>query len=253
MIPRGWIVKLDLVEPSRRKTLAHVPDRRDVFELLERGARRQPEAHTPVGHRFQRLGRTHPRVADDFPALERRLGAFGQLGDEEPRIETAWERRRRHPAGQRHETIRAEAQVEVLRDRRERSGPREQLRPRARDGSAGRGRRAEQDPCLLEQLADGGDVRRMSSTRRQVAAERSGRIGRSHPGSRHEPDVGVVGVDRATREDVDVWGEGHRRWSMRQQDLEAVLIRTHEHHRGRGTRDDRAALSLGDHRIRRRR
>ena len=126
-----------LAEPTRREPLADLLDRGHVLELLERGARRQPHPDLARGHRRQPSAGGEPVVAGDLVALERDPRPGRQLGREEPGIEAPRQRRRRHPARQRHEPVGPQSQVELGGDRREagvtadqrRSGLGEHARP----------------------------------------------------------------------------------------------------------------------------
>ena len=87
-----------------------------MLELLEGRARRQPHGEPTGGHRRQRVRRAQPRVRRHLVALERGLRAGWQDRGEEPGIEPARHRRRRHPARQRDEPVGPQPQVELVGD-----------------------------------------------------------------------------------------------------------------------------------------
>ena len=158
----GGLGDLDLAERSRRQPVADLLDRTGVLELLEGRARRQPHGEPTGGHRRQRVRRAQPRVGRHLVALERRLRAGWQGRGEEPRVEPARHRRRRHPARQRDEPVGPQPQVEVVGQlgqgrlaTHERRARRPDPRVASRLGPAVVG---QQHARLLEQLADRGDV-----------------------------------------------------------------------------------------------
>jgi hypothetical protein len=148
----------DLAEGPGRQSRADRLERVGMLELLEGRARRQPQVEPTFGHRRQGIGRAHPGLFDHLVAFERGHGPNGQFGDEEPRIEAARQRRRRHPSGERHQPVRPEREIELGGERREPDLARHERGPsRAEQPWRRWGRVGHEDTGLLERLTDRGD------------------------------------------------------------------------------------------------
>ena len=178
-------------------------------------------------------GRIQRWSTTSSPAMEA-TAPEGQLGGEEPGVEPARQRRRRHPARDRDEPVGPERQVELGGEGLEPDLPADQGRARGTE-HPGRRRRAvgQQDPGLLEDLADRGDERGDRRGRVEVAAQGRGRLLPRADRARDEARVRIGRVDATAGEDVDVRGEGHRWRSAPQEDLGSRRSRTASGRRSR--------------------
>ena len=236
---------LDRAEAPRCEVLADLLDRRHALELLERRARRQPHRDLARGHRRQSGGRRQPGVAGHLVAFERDARAGRQLGREEPCIEPPRKGRRRDPARQWHQPVGVQAQVELRGDRPERCrhrrrAPIELRRPSEPGVPSHRGRRPQQHARLLEQLADGRDIRRERIERCEVSADRRLGVRGRQDGSAQQVGRRVRGIHPTSGEDVHSGGERHRRRALRQQDVEPARSRSQQDHRRSRVRERRA-------------
>ena len=174
-------------------------------------------SHIPrslAGHLVERGARRMPCVGLHLVTDQRDVGAVGDRGGEEPRVEPTRQAGRRDPARQRDKQVRPQAEVERFHHRRERALDVQELGARdlERTGVGGAAVRpvGEQDAGLLERLADRGDVRGDRLGRGEVATERLGRFVRRDRRPRDEPRVRVRRVDAPAREHVHVGRERHR-------------------------------------------
>ena len=184
-----------------------------MFELLECRACRHPQREIATGHRVEGGARGQPAVGHDLPADERRLGIHRQLGGEELDVEAALDERRRDPARERREEVRAGArgrgrrrrrpstpswrgapraptQVPARRERsraRRRAGPLPPRRARGRPRSGPQARRRPPRECPPSQRRPSAELGRSPADRsrrgRSRLQERRGRRART-PSSR---------------------------------------------------------------------
>ena len=224
-------------ERAGRQALAHLVDRPGALgdAAASRSSGSTSRGRPPPSMPAPPSGVSQAWPATSSPSNETRAPA-GSIGGEEPGIETARQDRRRDPARERDQQIRAERQVQ-LRRRSRRSRPRRQPA------------RSLGDPAIELGMPEGGlppGARARRPRARPRAARRSPRTPRGWPrcrprarvsGSRSPPSAVAASVatttDRATsrgsrvggvhpaaREDVHVRGERHRRRPAGQQDLE---------------------------------
>ncbi len=202
-----------------------------MLQLLERRARRDPHREVARGHRLERGPRRLPAMPDDLVRFECRLCTVRQLGDEESRVEPAGHDRRRRPVADRREEIRPQPEIQCLRKVREGRAAGQERLARGRSRSRVEWGLGKEHAGLLEQLAHCGAKAGQRRGRREVAAERGPGIFRCDHGSRREPRIVVGRVDGATREDVHVGGERHRRRPAGKQDFGAAGTGPEQHDR----------------------
>ena len=167
-------------------------------------------------------------MPDDLVGLECRLNAVGQLRDEEPRVEPAGHDRRGRPVADRDEEVRAQSEIQLLRDVGHGRAAGQQPLARGPCRVPVEQRLGKEDAGLLEQLAQRGDVTGQRLGRGDVAAERGPGVIRGEGRSRCEPRIQVAGVDGAAGKHVHVGREGHRRWPAGQQDFGTAGSRPEE-------------------------
>ena len=233
--PAGISIRVTSSARLARRRRARAARRQALADLVERGrraraagasARRQPHRETALGHRVERVG----RAAATRAPRPRRLRAIAlragrQLGREEPGVEPARHRRRRHPARERDEQSVRSVQVELCGQRLERRSRRRPGPPAPRGAVAVETApvSASSTPASSKSLADRGDVRgdrlgRAAGRRRAPLRPPAGESTDRATSAR----VRVGRVDPAAREHVDVGRERHRRRPAAQQHLEPV-------------------------------
>jgi hypothetical protein len=99
----------------------------------------------------------------------------------------------------------------------------------------------EQDPGLLEQLAERGDVDGHREIGLEITTERDGRFGRRDRGPRGQRRLAIGSVDAPAREHVHVGRERHRGRAPGEEDLRTRRPRAEHHDRGGRDRPYRAA------------
>ena len=235
------LVDLDRAERPRREPLADLVDRPDVLELLEGGAGRQPHGEAPVGHRVQGVGRSVSQAwaatsspSNDGSTPSGSAAAKNRASNRRGRVGGVTQRDSGTSRSVRSRRSRSDARSASVALAAEQRGP-AALRLAAADAAAV----GKQDPGLLEQLADRGEMRGQRDGRREVAAERRCGLVRRQHGPRHERRIGVGRVHPTAREDVHVARERHRRRPPGQQDLEPGRPRPEQHDRRRRPRLDR--------------
>ena len=205
-----------------------VRDVADMFQLLERRARRQPQADPAVGHGVEGVPRPEPLERDDLVADDRGSGGVvGQRRGEKVRVEAARIPGRGDPARQRREQVGPKTEIQRRGKVPERRRPGDQLLPGSHQLSGWCRGIGQEDAALLPQLPDGGNV--------------GG--GGTVSGTRGQPRRRIGRVDAPTGEHVHPRGEGHRRGPMGKQHLRAArCLAQHDH----GRRRDRGGR-LGRH------
>ena len=227
-------------KPAGREPGPDLVDRTDVLELLERGARRQPERHRTGCHRLERGGRSKP----DVGRRPRRPRTRGSLHPGAPLRRTGHRTAAGTRAGSPSATAgragRCEDEGRARRPRTRAWRRRRAARsaPPRRVPPAHPYRRARRRPL---RTAHGGrrDTRPGRPRARGRRRAPSPRPPRDHR-PRGKPRIGVGGVHPPAREDMRTAGERHRRRAVREQRLEPLGPRPEQDDGRRRTRLDLA-------------